>query len=134
MPQNPIERLVMVYDANSGTWSAVIDSARKLLALESCGLCAITHGLAGEKPEWSACRSDLGVDVTMLHRDELTPAMHDLTRGLLPCVVAETARGSVVLVPNSDLGACEGEPAALASLIRERARERGLALPEPSAP
>ena len=51
MPQIHIKRLVLVYDANSGTWSAVLDSARKLLSLDACGLCAITHGLAGEKSE-----------------------------------------------------------------------------------
>lgn len=134
MQQNLIERLVLVYDANSGTWSAVVDSARKLLALDACGLCAITHGLTGERPEWTSCKEGLGVDVGELHRDELTPAMRDLTSGLLPCVVAETPAGSVVIVARDDLGACEGEPSALSDLIRERIRERGLVLPDTGTP
>ena len=44
-----IQRLVFVYAADSGLFHALVDSAKKLLMVKGCSLCAITHGLAGER-------------------------------------------------------------------------------------
>ncbi|HSL81751.1 MAG TPA: hypothetical protein VLF66_03190 [Thermoanaerobaculia bacterium] len=41
-----IDRLILVYAAESGLTNAVVDSAKKLLMVKGCSLCAITHGLA----------------------------------------------------------------------------------------
>ena len=42
----------MVYNANSGKWNAIMDGAKKLLAVDGCPLCSLTHGMFGERPEW----------------------------------------------------------------------------------
>ncbi len=39
-----IERLILVFDANAGPFSALVDSAKKLLRINGCSLCALTHG------------------------------------------------------------------------------------------
>ncbi len=53
-----IRRLILIYNADAGKLSALVDSARKVLKLNGCALCSITHGLAGEKDEWRgmSCR------------------------------------------------------------------------------
>ncbi|MBI3608180.1 MAG: hypothetical protein HY207_09445 [Nitrospirae bacterium] len=43
-----IERLLFIYNADSGKWGAFVDSAKKLLMINGCALCSLTHGLAGE--------------------------------------------------------------------------------------
>lgn len=59
----PIDRLLFVYKADSGTLNAIIDSAKKLLSINGCALCSLTHSLAGEKSEWQSCKETLGVPV-----------------------------------------------------------------------
>lgn len=71
----PIDRLLFVYKADSGTLNAIIDSAKKLLSINGCALCSLTHSLAGEKSEWQSCKETLGVPVDYVHRDELTPSL-----------------------------------------------------------
>jgi len=64
--------LLFVYNANSGLAAALFDSAHKLISPETyeCNLCALTHGLAGPKREWSAFLKSLPESPTFLHRDE----------------------------------------------------------------
>jgi hypothetical protein len=125
-----IERITLIYNANSGFWSAVVDSARKALDLNACSLCTITHGLTGERGEWRACSAGLDVPIDYLHRDELSSELLELTGGRLPCVLGESGAARHVLVGPDDLAACTGSASALERIIRERAAEAGLAFPE----
>lgn len=66
-----IERLILIYDANSGGAAALVDLTKKLLRLDGCSLCNITHGILGVKQEWRNCKRELNVPVDYLHRDEI---------------------------------------------------------------
>jgi hypothetical protein len=68
----PAERLVFVYNANSGIGNALLDSIHKTLDPKSynCNLCAITYGLFSEHKKWKEFRKNSGVDMEFLHRDE----------------------------------------------------------------
>ncbi|MDO6605227.1 GTPase [Arenibacter palladensis] len=68
----PAERLVFVYNANSGIGNALLDSIHKTLDPKSynCNLCAITFGLFSEHRKWKEFRRNSGVDMEFLHRDE----------------------------------------------------------------
>lgn len=103
-----IRRLVLVFDADTGKLNAFVDSARKVFRLNGCALCSITHGLAGEKSEWKDCRAELGVPVDYLHRDELAGRLQELVGGRLPCVVAETDEGPLLLLSSQVLERCKG--------------------------
>jgi len=54
--RQPISRLYFVYNAESGTLAAIVDSAKKLLSINGCPLCSLTHSLLGERNEWKTCR------------------------------------------------------------------------------
>ena len=125
-----IERLTLIYNANAGLWSAIVDSARKALDLKACTLCTITHGLAGERDEWRRCSAGLNVPIEYLHRDELPSELSALAGGRLPCVVADAGGERSVLAGPDDLAACAGSPEALERALRERAAAAGLAFPE----
>lgn len=128
MATRTIERLILIFDANSGRWSALVDSAKKALQLNACSLCTITHGLAGEKAAWRECKAGLNVPVDYLHRDELGGGMAEV--GRLPCVVAEVGGERVVLVTPDTLSACGGEVDALDAELRASAARHGLAFPD----
>lgn len=128
MPQ-PIERLLFVYAANSGLFAALADSTRKVLRLKGCSLCSITHGLAGEKSEWTSCRQALGVEVDYLHADEVTQDVRDVAGDQLPCVLAQTASGMQMLLGPDVLARCRGSVPDLRGRLKNHAARRGLVLP-----
>jgi hypothetical protein len=128
MPRT-IDRLVLVYAADSGAFSAFVDSAKKLLRLNGCTLCAITHGLLGERDEWKDCKAELGVPIDYLHRDELDAELTRLVGNALPAVIAETASGRVLLFGPDVLERCKTSVAELKGKIMWHARAKGLMLP-----
>ena len=125
-----IERLLFVYNANSGKWNAIVDGAKKLLAVDGCPLCSLTHGIFGEKAEWRACKDSFGVPVDYLHRNELTEALRDLTSGRLPCVVARAGNRYEVLADPEMLDRCGKSIAELRGRLIFRAAGKGLEFPK----
>src|SRR4051794_30097117 len=85
-----VQRLVFVYAADAGRLSAFLDSAKKLLTVKGCSLCAITHGVAGERSQWRECREEIGVPIDIFHRDDMPPQVAEAAGDRLPCVLADT--------------------------------------------
>jgi hypothetical protein len=83
----PIERVILVYDGDSGVRALLLDVVKKAIGREDCPLCEITYGPLGKRRAWSACASRLGVAVEELHRDQL-PAAWEIARDDLPCILA----------------------------------------------
>lgn len=67
-----VDRLVFVYNANSGLGNALLDSIHKTLDPNSyrCNLCAITYGFFSEHRKWKEFRKGSGPEMEFLHRDE----------------------------------------------------------------
>jgi hypothetical protein len=129
MSKRSIERLIFVFDADSGPLSALLDSARKVLRIKGCTLCAITHGLAGEKSDWTECKATLGVPVDYLHRDEVTPELRQLIGDQLPHVVAQTDGELIPLLSPAVLDRCKGSVADFKGRLGYHASLHQLALP-----
>ncbi len=122
-----LERLVGVYDAD-GTWRGeVVYWIGARLGRTHCALCEITHSTFREKSEWKACVQGLPVPFDTVHRDAQPPALAALTRGEVPCVIAETDRGMHVLLDAAALEACGGAQSALAAAIEAAVDALGLA-------
>lgn len=123
-------RLLLVYHAKSGLLNAALDSARKLLSVESCSLCSITHGTFGEKKEWNSCRLGLGIPVEGLHLDELSPELEPLVSGNTPCVVAQTETGYQLLLGPGPLKRCNNSPKLLITAMAQAAERQRLQIPD----
>lgn len=132
MEKRRIDRLIFVFSADSGTLNAVLDSAKKLLRIKGCTLCAITHGLAGEKSEWRDCKEELGVPIDYVHRDEISEHLRGVVGDKLPCVVARTGEDFVFLLGPDVLERCQGSVADLKGRLQTLSAMRRLALPEPA--
>jgi hypothetical protein len=122
------DRLLFVFDADAGKLSAFLDSARKALGLGACSLCALTHGLAGEKEEWRQARTCLSAPVAYLHRDELTGDLAPLALERLPRVVAESGDAFETLLTPEDLAACGGSLDEMLRRLRDSAGRHGLSI------
>ncbi|HEV3456349.1 MAG TPA: hypothetical protein VHG32_07300 [Thermoanaerobaculia bacterium] len=129
MPKQTVDRLIFVYNADAGLLSALLDSARKVLQIKGCTLCAITHGLAGERSDWSECKAELGVPVDYLHRDEVTPELRQLIGDQLPCVVGQAKDELITLLTPAVLDRCKGSVADFKGRLQYHASLHGLVLP-----
>lgn len=128
-----IEHLYLVFNADSGAFAAFVDSAKKLLMINGCSLCSITHGLAGETSEWRHCKEELGVPVDYIHRDEVDGELHRLVGDRLPCIVAEAAGERTVLLGPDVLERCQGSVADLKGRLNYFASLNQLELPPPTS-
>lgn len=131
--KRPIDRLILVYGADSGRLNALVDSARKLLRVKGCSLCAITHGLAGERSEWRECRDALGVPVDTYHRDDMPPEVAAALDGGVPAVLAQSGDGLQVLMGPEVLDRLQGAMADFRGRLLTHAAMKGLSLP-PAVP
>ena len=127
--KRPIERLVLVYGADSGRLNALVDSAKKLLRVKGCSLCAITHGLAGERSEWRECREALGVPIDTYHRDEMPPDVAAALGGGVPAVLAQSDGGLQMLMGPEVLDRLQGGIADFRGRLLTHAAMKGLSLP-----
>lgn len=125
-PKRPIDKLLFVFAADSGSFNALLDSAKKFLRIKNCTLCSITHGLAGEKSEWRECRDELGVPIEYLHRDELSGDLKALVGTSLPCVVADSEGDLIVLLKPEVLERCQGSVADFKGRLRYFAASHSL--------
>lgn len=114
-----VRSLVIVYDADGGLVGELRYLLGKVAGTAQCAACDITHGLTGEKAEWRACKVELGVPVKQLHRNELD-ASQAAACDDLPCVLAETADGHVMVLGREPLEACGGDVAAFRRALDEK--------------
>lgn len=128
-----VQRLLLVYNADSGKLNALIDSAKKLLLVNGCPLCSLTHSLAGERSEWQSCKESLGVPFDYVHRDEVTPALREVVGEQLPAVVADTGERLVLLFGPDVIQRCRGNVADLRGRIELYVAMRKLEIPAAAA-
>jgi len=112
-----VERLIGVYDADGTVWGELSYWVGARLGRVHCALCDITHSSVRERSEWRACRAGLPVPFDTYHRDDQPDSIRTVTDGALPCVVAETDGGPVVVVSRRELEACDGSVEALNGLL-----------------
>lgn len=128
--RHTIDRLLFVFNADSGKWNAFVDSARKLFMVNGCALCSITHGLTGEKSAWKDCRDELGVPIDYVHRDELSDRLRKVIEDNVPCVVAEVNGEYTVLMGPDVLERCRGSVADFKGRLSLYASMKGMLFPE----
>jgi hypothetical protein len=127
-----IERLILIYNADAGLASAILDSTKKLLRLKACSLCTITHGLLKEKQEWQQCQQEFGVPIDYLHRDEVPAALQTKIRGDLPVIFAGVNHEQILLLTSEQLANCRGSVAKLKEQLLEQVARNNLSLPNNS--
>lgn len=71
--QRTMDKLIFVYNADSGILNSLKDWVHKIISPETypCSLCALTYDNLGMRRPWREFINELGYDVEFLHRDEL---------------------------------------------------------------
>lgn len=101
------QKLLFVYNANSGSHNALLDSMRKVFSPNTydCKLCDITFGIVSENKTWKRFRKESPHEMVFLHKDEFTKGYaskfgHKFT---FPIVLIEGGRGLEVLISTEEL-------------------------------
>ena len=119
--------LVGVYHADGGPIGEAKYVIGKLLGTAHCALCDITHSPVRRKPSWDRMVAGLGVDVELLHLNEMPPEVAAATalHGS-PLVLGRLSDGTVepLLLP-ADLEALDGSVDAFAEALSSALSRRG---------
>lgn len=123
MKKKTPERLIFVYNADSGAANAFFDSMHKVLSPKTyaCKLCELTHGLVKENRTWKRFRQRTDNPLVFLHKDEFAKKYaskfgHNFT---FPIVLAEVDQGLEVVIPTDELNQLKTVH-ALIRLVNER--------------
>lgn len=102
-----MEKLLFVYNANSGRLNGLLDSLHKTLkpATYSCKLCSLTHGPLSERQAWKKFRENLEMDTEFYHRDEFEKAFASKfgNRFEYPVILVQTSQGLEMLLNRDEL-------------------------------
>ncbi len=104
------DRIILVYNEDSGVFNAVVGWSHKLLSPETyyCPLCRVTFGLAGMLVAWKNYLEKQPFPVTHLHRDEFRMQFPQLAGVPLPVILTEKTGETKVLLTSEEIGAVGG--------------------------
>lgn len=123
MSTHALQKLIFVYNADSGTVNALLDSVHKVVSPSTynCNLCDITFGLVGEKKIWKEFRNSYPIEMDFLHRDEFKKdyASKFGYKFEYPIVLGVTSGGLEVVVNTDELNSMKA-PEELVTLLKDR--------------
>ena len=117
------EKLIFIYNANSGKRNAILDSMHKIFSPSTydCNLCDITYGLVSENSSWKKFREESKHDMVFLHKDEFAKkyASKFVAKFTFPIVLIEGINGLEVFISTEELNVLN-TPKMLIQLVEER--------------
>ena len=118
-----MQKLIFVYNADSGKLNALMDSLQKVVnpSSYSCKLCELTYGLMEEKKEWKNFRQSLDVETDFLHKDEFLKAYASKFghKFEFPVILAQTDKGLEVFISKNEFSEIK-DLEVLMETIKER--------------
>ncbi|WP_291865989.1 GTPase [Maribacter sp.] len=93
-----MEKLIFVYNANSGWYNSVLDSFHKVVSPNTyaCSLCDITYGVFSENELWKNFRESSNIKMEFLHKDEFTKKYNISRVALVECpVILKSVKGKL---------------------------------------
>lgn len=122
MKDTKLQKLIFVYNADSGLRNLIIDGAHKILrpSTYECKLCKITFGAFTENNIWKEFRLQSDLEMDFLHKDEFQKQYaskfgHKFT---YPIILGETQDGLEVLISTEEMNKLE-DAKALIELINQ---------------
>lgn len=123
MKDTKLQKLIFIYNADSGIGNMIIDGAHKIFSpgTYTCSLCDITYGAFTENSTWKKFRKETDLQMEFLHKDEFAKAYaskfgHKFS---FPIVLAETNGSLEVFIKTEELNGME-KAEVLIGLIKER--------------
>lgn len=123
MKKKTQQKIVFVYNANSGARNAIMDSMQKVFnpSTYDCKLCDITYGVVSENRTWKKFRQESNNQMSFLHKDEFAKkyASKFGYKFDFPIVLIEGENGLEVLVSHKEMNELKTAH-GLIRLLKER--------------
>lgn len=120
-----VQKLIFIYNADSGLRNMIIDGAHKILSPNTyeCKLCEITFGAFTEKNIWKKFRKKSEIQMEFLHKDEFKKqyASKFGYKYTFPIVLEATENGLEIYIKTEELKALENAK-KLIELIDKRTK------------
>ena len=131
MAPERVAELIGVYNADGGLRGELSYVIGKVRASAHCELCDITHSPIRRKQAWKDFTTGLGVPFRLLHRNDIAPGS-DIALAIahnLPCVLARTQTGSLVLLLGAaEMSDADGDVASFSEILHRKLGKQGLSL------
>lgn len=118
-----LQKLIFIYNADSGLGNMLLDGAHKILSPTTyeCSLCDLTFGAFSEKSIWKKFREASNLEMEFLHKDEFSKAYKSKFgyKFTFPIVLVESEMGLEVFVKTEELDRMENAE-SLIKLIEKR--------------
>jgi hypothetical protein len=100
-----MEKLIFVYNADSGKWNAYLDMAHKIFSPTTypCSLCDLTYGIFKIRPEWDNFVKNAPVPFEFLHKDEFNAQYPQYAHLPLPVVMQKQGGALSILIEKTVL-------------------------------
>lgn len=122
-----VRGLVGVYNGDGGVRGELAYVLGKLAGTTECALCDITHRGIRAHPDWKDVICELAVPFDLVHRNERTAEVTQLTGDNTPAVVAATDDGYRPVMGPADFAGVDTDAAEFVRVLRERVAQAGLA-------
>ncbi|SNZ00835.1 GTPase [Flagellimonas pacifica] len=123
MIRKDFQKLLFVYNANSGIRNAILDSMHKVFSpsIYECSLCDVTFGVVSENKAWKKFRKESQYEMVFLHKDEFTKeyVSESMNKSTFPIVFLESAGGLEVFISTEELNHLKTSQ-ELIRLVKER--------------
>lgn len=126
----PSDRLILVYNADSGIINALMHAVHKQIFPETypCSLCAITYGAVSMHGEWRAFLGSLPLDIVIHHKDDFEEAFPGHGFALPAVLIAGSDALPEILVPAEELDLIK-DTSGLMERVEKRLLEEQLRRP-----
>ncbi|MBB4854048.1 hypothetical protein HNP40_001428 [Mycobacteroides chelonae] len=131
---NEIVGFVGVYNGDGGVRGNLAWALGKLQGTASCALCDITHRGVRTNPQWKDLACTLGVPIELVHRNERSAQIAQLTGDRTPAVVAQTVQGYQVVMGPEDFTGASGDAVAFIDALRQACADKDLVWPGVDVP
>lgn len=125
MKDSDIQKLIFIYNADSGLKNALLDSAHKILSPSTydCNLCDITFGVFTEDKVWKKFREQTNLEMEFLHKDEYNKqyASKFGNKYTFPIILAQVNEDLQVFVSTEEMNTLENAE-SLTKIIQERTK------------
>jgi len=99
-----MERLIFVYNADSGLFNSLTDFAHKIISPSTydCQLCALTYGDFTMKKEWMEFIKNLPVDTEFVYKDQFAKRFKSQSIQP-PCIYFELDKSIQLLISAGEI-------------------------------
>lgn len=122
MEKQKIEKLIFIYNSNSGKRNALLDTIHKLVSPNTydCNLCDITFGVFTENTSWRKFRSDSKLAMEFLHKDDYLKKYKSKFnyKFTFPIVLAEHSDSLSVFISTEELNGYKNAESLMQSVVK----------------